>query len=78
MKRYKRKFEEANANDAINKIFLGVNDMTQLYLGKTCAEYISKGIFKGLDYNQQTTVDNKENIIKELVNFLQKLKFKDK
>ena len=78
MKRYKRKFEEASANDAIDKISKGVNDITQLYVGKTCAEYISEGIFKGLDINEQTTSDNKENIVDALVSALKKAKFKDK
>lgn len=51
--------------------------MTQLYVGKTCAEYISEGIFKGLDMNQQTNSDNKENIVDALVVALKKLKFEN-
>lgn len=78
MKRYKRKFEEASVKDALDKISKGVNDMTQLYSGPTCAEYISEGIFKGIDMNQKTNIWNKEKIVDSLIIFLKLLKFEDK
>jgi hypothetical protein len=78
MKRYKRKFEEASVKDALDKISKGVNDMTQFYLGPTCAEYISEGIFKGIDMNQKTNIWNKEKIVDSLIIFLKLLKFEDK